>query len=166
MKGIKVVISNDQKSVTVPKGLRMLVRRCCNAIVQMEKLSGEAEIFVTFTDNSGLRELNDQYSRADYDSGVLILPTGEKGEFFENQSTGAKILGNVIISIEKAAYRSEAFGRTLQREVGYLTAHGVLGLFGYQYSPDLDKVRMREKEEQILDSLGLPATPSYLLRYR
>lgn len=164
MKELKVIISNEPYSVKVPKGLRMLVRRCCNAVVHMENLSGAAEIFVTFTDNAGLETLNEQYLQSDEVAGVLTLPSGANGDYSRDRLTNAKILGNVIISLEKAALRSELFGRSLQKEVGYLTAHGVLGLFGYRYAQDLDKMKMREKETQIMEEIGLPIASSYLER--
>ena len=58
---IKVIITNKQKTVKIPTGIRMLVRRCCNAVLQLEKFQGPAEISVTFTDNKGIQELNKQY---------------------------------------------------------------------------------------------------------
>lgn len=164
MKELKVIISNEPHSVKVPKGFRMLVRRCCNAIVNMENLSGTAEIFVIFTDNAGLEMLNEQYVHSDEVAGVLTLPSGANGDYYRDRLTDTQILGNVIISLEKAALRSELFGRSLQKEVGYLTAHGVLGLFGYRYAQDLDKMRMREKENHIMEEIGLPIASSYLER--
>ena len=54
---IRVVITNKQKTVKIPTGIRMLVRRCCNAVLQLEKFEGPAEISVTFTDNKGIENL-------------------------------------------------------------------------------------------------------------
>ena len=47
---IRVVITNKQKAVKIPTGIRMLVRRCCNAVLKLEKFEGPAEISVTFVD--------------------------------------------------------------------------------------------------------------------
>ena len=68
---IKVVITNKQKAVKIPTGIRMLVRRCCNAVLKLENFEGPAEISVTFTDNAGIRELNKQYRDKDIDTDVL-----------------------------------------------------------------------------------------------
>jgi probable rRNA maturation factor len=89
---------------------------------------------------------------------------GENGVYDTNIDTGAKILGDVVISVEKAVEQANAFGHTLQREVGYLTAHSVLHLLGYDHIDNMEKVRMREKEELVMDQLGLPASSSYIVQ--
>ena len=159
---IRVVITK-QKTVKIPTGIRMLVRRCCNAVLQLEKFEGPAEISVTFTDNKGIRELNKQYRNKDIETDVLSFPMGENGVYDTDMETGAKILGDVVISMEKARDQAELFGHSLQREVGYLTAHSVLHLLGYDHMENLEKVRMREKEELIMEQLGLPASSSYIV---
>ena len=158
---IKVIITNKQKTVKIPTGIRMLVRRCCNAVLKLEKFEGPAEISVTFTDNAGIRELNRQYR--DKDTDVLSFPMGENGVYDVDMETGAKILGDVVIWMEKARDQAERFGHSFQREVGYLTAHSVLHLLGYDHIDNLEKVRMREKEELVMEQLGLPASSSYIL---
>lgn len=160
---IRVVITNKQKTVKIPTGIRMLVRRCCNAVLQLEKFKGPAEISVTFTDNKGIKELNKQYRNKDIETDVLSFPMGENGVYDTDMETGAKILGDVVISMEKARDQAELFGHSLQREVGYLTAHSVLHLLGYDHIENLEKVRMREKEELIMEQLGLPASSSYIV---
>ena len=159
---IKVVITNKQKAVKIPTGIRMLVRRCCNAVLKLEKFEGPAEISVTFTDNAGIRERNRQYRDKDIDTDVLSFPMGENGVWDVDMETGAKILGDIVISMEKARDQAERFGHSFQREVGYLTAHSMLHLLGYDHIDNLEKVRMREKEELIMEQLGLPASSSYI----
>ncbi len=160
---IKVIITNKQKTVKIPTGIRMLVRRCCNAVLQLEKFESSAEISVTFTDNAGIRELNKQYRNKDIETDVLSFPMGENGVYDDNPETGAKILGDVVISMEKARDQAELYGHSLQREVGYLTAHSVLHLLGYDHMENLERVRMREKEELVMELLGLPASSSYIV---
>ena len=164
MEKIRVMIDNRQKTVKIPTGLRMLVRRCCNAVLRMEKFEGPAEISVIFVDNQQIRKLNAQYRSKDVETDVLSFPMGENGVYDVNHSTGAKILGDVVISMEKAVEQAERFGHSLEREVGYLTAHSMLHLLGYDHEKSgIEKVRMREKEEQVMTELGLPSTSSYVL---
>lgn len=159
---IRVVITNSQKTVKIPTGVRMLVRRCCNAVLKMENFEGPAEISVTFVDNEQIKELNTQYRDKPIETDVLSFPMGSDGKYDTDPQTGAQILGDVVISIEKALEQSELFGHSFQREVGYLTAHSVLHLLGYDHMEPLDKVHMREKEEHVMDMLGLEVTQSYL----
>ena len=159
---IKVIITNKQKTVKIPTGLRMLVRRTCNAVLRMENFQGSVEVSVTFVDNQGIKELNTQYRDKDTETDVLSFPMGENGVWDKDPETGAFILGDVVISMEKAMEQANIYGHSLQREVGYLTAHSVLHLLGYDHIEPLYRVHMREKEELIMEQLGLPASISYI----
>ena len=164
MEKIRVIIDNKQKNVKIPTGLRMLIRRCCNAVLRMEKFEGPAEISVTFVNNEQIHELNRQYRGKDMPTDVLSFPMGENGVYDVNHDTGAKILGDIVISMEKAVEQAKRYDHSLEREVGYLTAHSMLHLLGYDHETSgLDRVRMREKEEQVMTQLGLPASSSYVL---
>lgn len=159
-----MIIENRQKEVKIPTGLRMLIRRCCNAVLRMEQFGAPAEISVTFVNNKQIQELNRQYRKKDMSTDVLSFPMGENGVYDTNHSTGAKILGDIVISMEKAVEQAERFGHGLDREVGYLTAHSMLHLLGYNHeNGGLERVHMREKEEQVMTQLGLPSSSSYVL---
>lgn len=162
MEKLRVIITNNQKKVKIPTGLRMLVRRCCHAVLQMENFKGIAEISVTFVDNEEIQSLNKQYRDKDAPTDVLSFVMSENGVFDIDPKTGAQILGDVVISMEKAVEQAERYGHTLQREVGYLTAHSVLHLLGYDHIDNMERVRMREKEEKVMQLLGLPASTSYV----
>ena len=142
----------------------MLVRRCCNAVLKLEDFQGPAEISVTFTDNAQIKVLTAQYRNKDVETDVLSFPMGENGKYDLNMETGAQIFGDIVISMEKAVEQSDRFGHSLQREVGYLTAHSMLHLLGYDHEENnLERVRMREKEELVMEQLGLPASSSYIV---
>lgn len=162
MEKLRVIITNNQKKVKIPTGLRMLVRRCCHAVLQLEDFKGIAEISVTFVDNEEIQSLNKQYRDKDAPTDVLSFVMSEDGVFDIDPKTGAQILGDVVISMEKAVEQAERYGHTLQREVGYLTAHSVLHLLGYDHVDNMERVRMREKEEKVMKLLGLPASTSYV----
>ena len=104
---IRVIITNKQKTVKIPTGLRMLVRRTCNAVLRMENFQGPAEVSVTFVDNAGIKELNAQYRNKDIETDVLSFPMGENGVWDKNPETGAYILGDVVISMEKALSQAD-----------------------------------------------------------
>ncbi|WP_099204054.1 rRNA maturation RNase YbeY [Scatolibacter rhodanostii] len=162
MNKIKVVISNRQKEVKIPTGIRMLVRRCCNAVLQLEEFEDSAEVSVTFVDNEQIHEMNKQYRDRDSATDVLSFPMGENGEYDINHESGAKILGDIVISVPKAVEQAQNYGHSFSREVAYLTAHSMLHLLGYDHEQGgLERVRMREKEELVMQELGLPASASY-----
>ena len=139
MDKIKVIITNKQKDIKIPTGLRMLIRRCCNAVLKMEQFEGSVEVSVTLVNNKQIKELNGIYRNKDRATDVLSFPLGENGKYDTDHS--------------------------LQREVGYLTAHSMLHLLGYDHEDNgLQRIRMREKEEQVMTQLGLPSSSSYVMK--
>ena len=159
---IKVIITNDQKEIKIPTGVRMLVRRCCNAVLINEHFEGSAEISVRFVDDEIIHELNREYRHVDRSTDVLSFPLGENGVYDINHDTGAKILGDIVISMQHAVMQAELYGHTLQREIAFLTVHSMLHLLGYDHEAEgLERVRMREKEEAVLTQLGLKRNDSY-----
>ena len=164
MEKLKVVIENQQKTVRIPTGVRLLMRRCCHAVLNLEDFPGSAEVDVTIVDNEQIREINREQRKLDTATDVLSFPLGENGVYEENHDTGAKLLGNIVLSIERAQEQATQYGHSLQREVGYLTVHSMLHLLGYDHvSGGLDAVRMREKEEAVMASIGLPRGGSYVM---
>lgn len=164
MDSVKVVISNDQKKVKIPTGIRLLIRRSCNAVLQMEGFEGAAEVSVRFVDNEQIKELNSTYRNIDRETDVLSFPLGENGEYDINHDTGAKMLGDIVISMEKAVEQAEMYNHPLQREVSFLTVHSMLHLLGYDHEAGgIEEVRMREKEETVLTKIGWKRDNSYYM---
>lgn len=164
MNKVKVIISDEQKEITVPRGIRMLIRRCCNAVLQAEKFGSDAEVSVSFVDNERIHELNAQYRNVDRETDVLSFPMGENGEYDTNMDTGAKILGDIVISVPKAMEQAKAYNHSLQREIGFLTVHSMLHLLGYNHeNGGIEQVHMREKEEEVLTKIGLKRDNSYYM---
>ncbi len=158
----KVWIKNDQKAIKIPTGIRILVRRSCNAVLVNEGITEPCEISVTFVDNEQIKELNTLHRNKPTDTDVLSFPLGQDGEYDENPETGALLLGDIVISLEKALYQSELYGHSLEREVAFLTVHSMLHLLGYDHeNGGLEAMRMREKEEETLSKLGLTRTFTY-----
>ncbi|HOU09445.1 MAG TPA: rRNA maturation RNase YbeY [Clostridiales bacterium] len=161
---IKVIISNNQKDFKIPTGVRMLVRRCCTAVLVNENFNGSAEISVSFVNDEKMRELNLKHRNIDESTDVLSFPLGMDGVYDINNDTGAQMLGDIVISVPRAVEQANRFGHSLQREIGYLTVHSMLHLLGYDHEPGgLELVRMREKEETVLTQLGLKRSSSYYM---
>ena len=161
---MNVLITNEQDKIQAGQDIEELVRSAVAASLEYMGVDRDAEISVLFTDNENIRELNREHRGIDRATDVLSFPMGENGEYDVNHDTGAKILGDIVISMEKAVEQASRYGHSLEREVGYLTAHSMLHLLGYDHEKSgLDRVRMREKEEQVMSQLGLPSTSSYVL---
>ena len=161
----KVIISNEQKKVKIPSGIRLLVRKCCIATLKLEQFDKNCEISVTFVDNPQIQVLNREYRNKDIETDVLSFPLMEDGKYDINHETGNVVLGDIVISLEKAAAQAESYGHSFQREVGFLTVHSMLHLLGYDHEEGgLEAARMREKEEDIMTRLGHSRGASYVMR--
>lgn len=156
---VRVIITDDQKKVPFPTGLRMQIRRACIATLRNEDFSGDAEVAVTFVDNDEIRRLNKEYRDIDSVTDVLSFPMGEDGVYDVNPKTGAKMLGDVVISMQKAHKQALDFDHSFEREVCYLTVHSVLHLLGYDHMVPEDKAVMRSKEEAVMQAMGLGIKP-------
>jgi probable rRNA maturation factor len=163
MAKIKVYIKNNQNEVKIPVGIRLLIRRCCNAVLVNENFNGNAEVSVSFVDNKEIKNLNKLYRDKDQPTDVLSFPLGENGEYDVNNETGAFLLGDIVISLETAVKQAAMFGHSLEREIGFLTVHSMLHLLGYDHEKSaLDAAIMREREEAILEKLGLSRASSFI----
>lgn len=159
----KVIISNRQKEIKIPTGFRLLIRRCCEAVLQTEGFPEPAEVSVSFISNDEIRNLNRDFRNVDSVTDVLSFPLGENGVYDRNPETGSLLLGDIVISMQKAEQQAELYGHTLQREVAYLTVHSMLHLLGYDHvNGGLEQVRMREREETVLAKLGLQRDASFV----
>ena len=164
MEKAKVIFSDNQKERKIPTGIRMLLRRCCNAVLIMEDFEGSAEVDISFVDDKQMHEINFKHRGVDSSTDVLSFPLGENGVYDENPETGAKLLGDIVISIPRAYAQAEEYAHSFRREMAYLTAHSMLHLLGYDHEAGgIEAVHMREKEETVMEQLGLPRSSNYTL---
>lgn len=161
---LKVSIKNNQNSVKIPSGIRLLIRRCCHAVLISEGFTEDAEVSISFVSNQEIRSLNKAYRNKDSVTDVLSFPlTGEDGTREIDTETGNVLLGDVVISIETAVKQANIYGHSLSREIGFLTVHSMLHLLGYDHEKSpLDERIMREKEESVLEKLGISRELTYI----
>ena len=165
MAKLKVYVKNNQTEVKVPVGVRLLIRRCCQAVLTTEKFGKDAEVSVSFVSNNEIKNLNKIYREKDSVTDVLSFPlTSEDGTVEVNPETGAVQLGDVVISLETAVKQAQNYGHSLEREVGFLTVHSMLHLLGYDHETSLlDQRIMREKEESVLEKLGISRDATFVV---
>ena len=156
MEKIKVVIENKQKAVKIPTGIRLLMRRCCHAVLAMEGFEGSAQVDISLVDDEEIRTINREHRKVDAITDVLSFPLGENGKYDQDPVSGAYMLGDIVISMERAQEQAAQYGHTLQREVAFLTVHSMLHLLGYDHVDEgEDKRRMRAREKEIMRLLDV-----------
>lgn len=157
MAKVKVVITNDQKKIKIPVGLRGLIRRACIASLKEQEFDEGAEVSVLLVDDQRIHEINLEHRGIDRATDVLSFPLGEDGEYDLNPETELLQLGDVVISLERAAAQAEEYGHSFEREVGYLTVHSLMHLLGYDHvNGGKEAALMRDHEETVMEMLGLP----------
>lgn len=153
---VKVNITVNQKKLSLPVGTKLLIRKACNATLKSENFNDNAEVDVTLVDDAEIRQINREHRNIDASTDVLSFPLGENGEYDENPATGALMLGDIVISLDTALRQADLYGHGIKREIAFLTVHSMLHLLGYDHvNGGLEQALMREKEESVLNDLGL-----------
>lgn len=142
IKLINVDFNNQQDFLDIDENIISLLRDVIVTAVELEGYSG-GEVSVAFVTNEKIKELNKKYRNKDEATDVLSFPIDEE------------ILGDIIISAERAAAQAKEYGHSLKRELAYLTVHGILHLFGYDHHNKEEKSEMRQKEERVLTQLNI-----------
>jgi probable rRNA maturation factor len=127
-----------------------LLERAARAALEHESHSLEAELSIILTDDARLHELNLNYLGVDAPTDVLSFPASET-----DPETGARYIGDILISIPRAQTQAEAAGHPLETEVQLLVVHGVLHLIGHDHAEAEEKARMWKAQAEILEKLGL-----------
>lgn len=155
----------DEIAFQYEKVLESVIRQA----VKLEQCPYECEVNLTFTDDEGIREINREFRELDAPTDVLSFPMIDylspadfsglereeaMAQYF-NPETGELLLGDIVISLERAREQAQEYGHSLKREICFLTAHSMLHLFGYDHMEDGERVLMEKKQEEILESLGI-----------
>jgi probable rRNA maturation factor len=123
------------------------------SIVDRERSTAtEHEISVHLVGDATIRELNAEHRQIDTVTDVLSFPLAEPG--FVLPEGEPVHLGDVVISYPRAVAQANEYGHSVEREVAYLVAHGVLHVLGYDHEERSERERMRHKEEEALQPLG------------
>lgn len=127
-----------------------LLERAARFTLDLQPDSADADITIVLTDDQQLHELNRDYLGVDAPTDVLSFPASES-----DPETGATYLGDILISIPRAAQQAHAAGHPLEAEVQLLVVHGVLHLLGHDHAEAQKKARMWAGQEKVLERLGL-----------
>ena len=146
---MKLRIYFDDGLESVGYSVKILVRRAIEATLAYEGFDKDTEVSVSFTDNDGIQAINRLYREIDAPTDVLSFPMLDFDDM-ENTS-----IGDIVISLERAAEQAEEFGHSFAREVAFLCVHSTLHLLGYDHMNEVDDNDMRERQRQIMKRMGL-----------
>ncbi len=146
---MEIYIDNRQDRVQISDHIEDLIEKTIKEVLLHENIGEKCEISISFVDNEEIRELNRDYRNKDEITDVLSFPLDE--EPFD----GILVLGDIIISMERALEQARDLGHSVDREVAYLVCHSCLHLLGYDHMDQEEKGEMRSIEKEIMRKLGI-----------
>ena len=136
-----------------------IINKVIKTVLELEEIKHDLDIYITLTNNEEIHIINKEYRNVDRPTDVLSFPMYEREEIpklrEEKVDDTEEILGDIIISIPKIKEQAEEYGHSYERELAYLTTHGMLHLLGYDHIIEEEKVVMREHEEAVLTELKI-----------
>lgn len=147
---MEIYVDNRQDKVGIADEIIEILEKVVQEVLIFEEKPLDSEVSISFVDNDEIRELNKEYRGIDRETDVLSFPIDD--DFIID---GPILLGDVIISAEKALEQANDFGHSLNREIAYLTAHSMFHLLGYDHIDEDDKLIMRSKEKEIMKRLKI-----------
>ena len=159
---VELIIENEQNKEEFTPELSLIIKNVCERVMSEEECDFDAHISLTLTDNEKIREINNEHRSIDAPTDVLSFPMLEfddEGQIIDNEfeyDDDLIMLGDIVISLEKAREQSIEFGHSFTREVAFLVAHSMLHLLGYDHVDDKEGEEiMCQKQEKVLTSLGI-----------
>ena len=157
-----IEILNEQDKQAFTDEITSVIREAIGAAAKVGEFGENVEVSVMLTDNENIRELNREHRGIDRATDVLSFPLIEFDEdrraiedTVDESENGEVMLGDIVISLERAAEQAEEYGHSLLREVGFLTVHSMLHLYGYDHMDEDEEREMFSLQEKILEEMGL-----------
>lgn len=144
-----IYFEDRQDYIKVDELITQELVKVIKTCLELEGLDLETEISVSFVNNEEIKILNRDFRGVDKETDVLSFPIDDDFQI------GIILLGDIIISTQKAIEQAGEYGHSVQRELAYLTAHSMLHLMGYDHLKDSDKEIMRKKEKEIMKKLEI-----------
>ena len=151
---MEVIISNYPEELAVPQEY---VDNVTSAAEMVGRLYGveNGEVSITLTDNAYIHKLNKQYRGIDRPTDVLSFALNESEEPEIEGGMTVNVLGDLIISVERAEEQAADFGHSVRREMAFLTVHGMLHLLGYDHMKDEEREEMEAEQRFVMEKLGI-----------
>lgn len=158
----RIIIENEQDEIEISEEILGTIKTVVEASLEYENCDFDAEVSVTIVDNGQIRDINRENRDIDAPTDVLSFPMlyfDENGDIIDSEFDMEEnyiLLGDIVISAEKAREQAEEFGHSFRREIAFLTVHSMLHLLGYDHVDDPEGERiMFAKQEAILEKLGI-----------
>jgi len=157
---MSVLIDNRQDIVKIDAKTEELVEKVVEKTLELE-VEGDYEVSISFVDNNEIQKLNKQYRDKDTATDVLSFPLMEfedTEEDYNNEEEYVqedKLLGDIVISLERTEEQAKEYGHSFERELAFLVAHGMLHLLGMDHEDEDEEKEMIKKQDSVLELLNI-----------
>ena len=153
---VELVYKDIQENKDYEKIIGLVIDKCFE-VENLKKL--KLYISITLTTPENIRKINNEFRNIDKETDVLSFPMFEKEELDLMVESGVneipETIGDIVISIQRVKEQAEEYGHSFERELAYMVVHGFYHLMGYDHMVEDDKVKMRAKEENVLNMLNI-----------
>lgn len=151
---MEIILSNLPENLDIDTAWSDTVKEAVLKVGELYALTN-AEVSITLTDNPHIHEINREYRNVDRPTDVISFALNEGDEPEIEGEIPVNMLGDIIISVEKAIEQAKEYGHSTRRELTFLTVHGMLHLLGYDHIEEADRMEMRKEEDFVMDKLGI-----------
>ena len=152
---MNVMISNYPEELEFPTDIEENVRAAAEKVGELYGVEN-GEVSVTLTNNEYIHTLNKQYRGIDRPTDVLSFALNESEEPDVEDGPDVNVLGDLVISVERAKEQAADYGHSVKREIAFLTVHGLLHLLGYDQMEEEDRIEMEAEQRFVMEKLGIP----------
>lgn len=150
---MNTIISKEPENLSVEKNIELEIIRATDVVGKIYGVEN-SEVSITLTDDKNIHELNKKFRGIDRPTDVLSFAFRESDEP-KILNSEIEILGDIIISVERAKIQAEEFGHSFLREVIFLEVHGLLHLLGYDHIEESDRIEMEAEQKFIMSKLNI-----------
>ena len=152
------LLTDNRTDFEISGEIMEAVEKACLETLKYEEFDEDCEISLSFVTNEEIHQINRQFRNVDAPTDVLSFPqlTFEEGEEADVNENGEIVLGDIIISVERAKEQAEEYGHELKREIAFLTVHSMLHLLGYDHMEKDEEEDMFRRQKEILEIAGIP----------
>ncbi|MCX7710301.1 MAG: rRNA maturation RNase YbeY [Clostridia bacterium] len=159
---MEILIENIQDTIDVTEEMNILLCKAVELSLQSENFTIPAEVSILLVNNETIQDMNCEHREIDRPTDVLSFPVVcmEDGEIITDEGDfdmdgNLLILGDIVISMEKVEEQAAEYGHSFERELAFLATHGMFHLLGYDHGDEKQEKRMMEKQEAVLEQMGL-----------
>ena len=152
------LIIDNRTDFELTDEIKETLEKVCLKSLQYEEFNEDCEISLSIVTNDEIHDINKQFRNIDSPTDVLSFPqlTFEEGEEADVNENGEIVLGDIIISIDRAKEQAEEYGHSLKRELAFLSVHSMLHLMGYDHMVPEEEEDMFRRQKEILIEAGIP----------